>query len=136
MGFLALGIGHADHPDGGTFPTAVVGPGLYAERRGGERMVTPVQSDCPANILRAVPSARLGWAGLLVGDGDPNPTPIFPVESDSQTIPDGRNLAVDGPCLSRRPTTLIVGFRLIHVRTVRFAFLKPQVIPIRYFSLD
>ncbi len=28
VGFLALGVGHADHPDGGTFPTVVVGHGL------------------------------------------------------------------------------------------------------------
>ncbi|ELY61536.1 hypothetical protein C492_09470 [Natronococcus jeotgali DSM 18795] len=28
VGFLTLGIGHADHPDGGNFPAAVAGPGL------------------------------------------------------------------------------------------------------------
>jgi hypothetical protein len=80
-------------------------------------MVTPVRVDSPANTLRAVPSALLSRAGLLFVDGDPKPTPIFPIELLPKTTPDALNLSVTGLCLSLRPTTKVVGFRLIHVTT-------------------
>ncbi len=57
--------------------------------------------------------------GCLLVMGTPIQPQFFPVESDSQTTPDGRNIAVKGPCLSRRPTTTVVRFRLIHVITAR-----------------
>lgn len=78
-------------------------------------MVTPVQSDSLANILRVVPSAPLGRAGLLFDDGDPNPTPIFPVKRDIHTTPIGLTLAVSYLCLLLRPTAEVVSFRLFAV---------------------
>lgn len=102
-GILSLGVGHADHPDEGNFPTTVVGPGLETMSRGDERAVTPACADSPANTLRTVPSAELTRAGLLFGNGDPKPTPVFPVELGTKTTPDGRNLVVVWLYLSLDP---------------------------------
>lgn len=54
-------------------------------------------------------------AGLRVATGEAQPTPEFPSERSSYSTPAEGNAAVVALCLSLKPTTDVVGFRLLRV---------------------